>query len=104
MGPDSFDCVGFNVFVTNSSTGLDISHPFHCGWKKFHDLFSEIAEEEIQILDWAQETVGTRMLDQHVSLVEDSRYVIECNESYGVQRRRIRKLWAPRFFRLRCFV
>jgi hypothetical protein len=102
MGPEEFDCFSICIYITKELLGYELMHPAYSDVKQFHNEFRCIDERDAQPLDWVHENPPERgYSDQHVVLVENELFVIECKKATGVCRRYRDTLINPVFYRLK---
>ena len=92
QGPKEFDCIGICIYLTDVIFDIDIYHPFIFGdkLKTFYQSFEIV--QEMKMGDWIQENPGDNFGKQHLLMVENKKYAVECKEGFGVQRRKLKDI------------
>lgn len=82
MGPHGFYCLGFVVYVLNRWRGASLPDPLASPemWKIFRDAFEPV--EHIEPGDMLL-LAHPKRSRQHVGIVENSRWVADCNATIG---------------------
>ncbi len=103
-GPETFDCMGLCLYLCRVA-GADVPrYPSRLDVRSFMALFEPVAHwRDLRPLDWIHEPRDHVYLHQHVAIVENKEYAVECLEGVGVRRRRLVAFdrSAARVYRLR---
>lgn len=99
-GPETFDCLGFVIYVYSEVFDIYFRYPTlsRRGLEEFSRYFVRVPDmRDLQTGDILHWSTSERLSDQHLALVEDDEWLVECGWPAGVVRNRISRVFNPKW-------